>query len=254
MDTFSIVTCGDKNYFPFLKQIESNIFSIYGTYPVIYDLGLEPEQKKNLKSPIRKIAFPETFSGYNSKKYIKAIHKPFCLLDFLTQFSLNCLYIDADTVFIEKVPETAFEHADICVTPRHPKERKPEYYTNGLINTGVIFFRNTRAVAEIMRQWATRCQTEDQTDQQALSELLSEHVDLLGGAEYQNWETVSIKLLDAQIYNDVSCSTGRILHFKNAGRTSKAFQKYTRFTCLQRHMPWGVRQWIAFKRRLKQLK
>ena len=102
MDTFSIVTCGDKNYFPFLKQIESNIFSIYGTYPVIYDLGLEPEQKKNLKSPVRKIAFPETFSGYNSKKYIKAIHKPFCLLDFLTQFSLNCLYIDADTVFIEK--------------------------------------------------------------------------------------------------------------------------------------------------------
>ena len=254
MDTFSIITCGDKNYFPFLKRIENNVFSIYGRYPVIYDLGLDPEQKKNLKSPVRQVEIPTTFNEYNSKNYIKSIHKPFCLLDFLAEFSLDCLYIDADTVLIEKFPETAFGHADVCITPRHPKERKPEYYRNGLINTGVIFFRNTKAVAEFIQQWVIICQAEDRTDQQALSELLSRHVALLDGPEYQNWETLTIKLLAAQLYNDVSCSTGHLLHFKNAGRSPKAFQKYSRFAWLQQHVPWAVRQWVGFERRLKHVK
>ena len=81
MDDFDIMTCGDQKYFTFLKIFEKNVFNRYHFFPIIYDLGLTEDQRKLLKSEIRKIPISQKFSMKNSFNYIQTTHKPSCILD-----------------------------------------------------------------------------------------------------------------------------------------------------------------------------
>ena len=244
------MTCGDSRYFEFLYNFERNVRQQFGFWPVIYDLGLEEEQQQRLKSDIRKVAVPEAFNTQNSLNYIRTTHKPHCILDCLAAYPQDCLYIDADTVFVSAFGEDVFKNADIAVTPRHPKERKEKYYANGLLNAGVVFFRNNHeGVAELISTWRKKCEEPDTTDQKALSDLLSEEIILLeSSAVLQEWRGVRVELLDAKIYNDVSCRTGKLFHFKNAGRTEKHRNRYRRFVRIQAVIPQVIKFLVAFNR------
>ncbi len=248
METFSIMTCGDSRYFYFLKNFEKNIYERYGFFPFIYDLGLTTEQKKELKSPLRKITVPSIFNQKNSNNHIKAVHKPLCIRDCLSYSSKDVLYLDADTISISPFHPEDFKGCDVAITPRHPKERKPSYYINGLLNSGVLFFRNNDSVLNFITLWDHFCQESDTTDQKALSDILALHIDILGEKGAYKWNNLNILLLDPEIYNDVSCRIGKVFHFKNAGRTEKAYQRYRRMAKCQALFPHFLEKIISFNR------
>lgn len=237
MDDFDIMTCGDQKYFTFLKIFEKNVFNRYHFFPIIYDLGLTEDQRKLLKSEIRKIPISQSFYMKNSSNYIQVTHKPSCILDYFSYHNKNILYVDADTLFVSTFNHTLFKDIDIAITPRHRKERKKEYYTNGFINSGVLFFRNTNSVKELLLLWEKKCCDPDTTDQKALSDIFSDQINLLEAKHIQKWNDLNILLLEAEIYNDVACKTGKLLHFKNAGRNEKAFKKYQQYAKVQSLFP-----------------
>ena len=237
MDDFDIMTCGDQKYFTFLKIFEKNVFNRYHFFPIIYDLGLTEDQRKLLKSEIRKIPISQSFYMKNSSNYIQATHKPSCILDYFSYHNKNILYVDADTLFVSTFNHTLFKDIDIAITPRHRKERKKEYYTNGFINSGVLFFRNTNSVKELLLLWEKKCCDPDTTDQKALSDIFSDQINLLEAKHIQKWNDLNILLLEAEIYNDVACKKGKLLHFKNAGRNEKAFKKYQQYAKVQSLFP-----------------
>ncbi|WP_302554230.1 putative nucleotide-diphospho-sugar transferase, partial [uncultured Bilophila sp.] len=224
-------------YFTFLKIFEKNVFNRYHFFPIIYDLGLTEDQRKLLKSEIRKIPISQSFYMKNSSNYIQATHKPSCILDYFSYHNKNILYVDADTLFVSTFNHTLFKDIDIAITPRHRKERKKEYYTNGFINSGVLFFRNTNSVKELLLLWEKKCCDPDTTDQKALSDIFSDQINLLEAKHIQKWNDLNILLLEAEIYNDVACKTGKLLHFKNAGRNEKAFKKYQQYAKVQSLFP-----------------
>lgn len=247
---FDIVTCGDGNYFSFLKHFEANVFDVYGRYPVIYDLGLEDWQKKSLRSTLRQVGVSKDYASYNSNNFIKATHKPWCLLDFLNATENDCLYVDADVVFTSQIRESVFSGAGIALCPRHVKERRELYLVNGNLNSGLLYFRNSDQVKCFFDAWIARCQDEDTTDQKALSDLLSTQVDLLGGPRLQYYGDIPIILLDPAVYNDVSCTTGILFHYKNAGRNASARLNMECMVSLQRRHPDLVRLFVSARRML----
>lgn len=234
---FSIITCGDSKYFEFLKNFESNIFQIYKFYPVIYDLGLTPDQAKELKSEILCIKTDNKFFKKNPKNCIYSTHKPYCIIHFLNTQKNDCFYIDADTISTSKISTDFFQNIDIAITPRHKKEHRQSHLKNGLLNAGVLYFKNSDKVKKLIHEWLQACIDTDSSDQEALSLLLSKEVDLLQGSAVQKYKDLDIALLDPAEYNDVSCSTGRIFHFKNAARKNESWIKYINTVYIQKKHP-----------------
>ena len=228
MKIFKIITSGDKNYFKFLWRFEKNIFKQFGEYPIIYDLGLTDIQKSKLKSQILKTDVPTSFSGYTSDGFIKAIHKPLCVLDFLKKNSSNCLFLDADILFRRNIKNTDFlmDDFDIGITPRHPQEQYEKLFKNGLLNSGVIYFTNNQSTLNFVNLWIEECKKENTSDQLALSNLIALNKNSFFKVNRINSNGVKVKLLDPKKYNDVSLTKGLILHYKNAGRFNKAFMRY----------------------------
>lgn len=258
---FSIISCGDANYFKFLKIFEDNIFRTYKFYPDIYDLGLTESQLAELQCNIFRTPTDDKFNKKNSKNCIYTTHKPYCILDFLSRQENDCLYMDADTLSTEKIQATLFSNIDIAVTPRHKKELKPSHLKNGLLNAGVLFFKNSNPVKEFIKHWLRDCIDSDYSDQEALSLLLSKELDLLNGPALQKFGELSVALLDPSEFNDVSCSTGRVLHFKNAGRkeeawqdyanVAKTLQKYPRYVLLKTSISRSISQMLSIVLRNK---
>lgn len=245
---FTIITCGDSKYFEFLQNFENNVFMIFGYYPIIYDLGLSEDEKAKLKSEIRKIPIKEKFWEFNTIGYVKTTHKPRCIKDALEKQSQDCIYVDADVIFTSKIQESELRNIDIAITPRHTKERKPEYFTNGLINAGFIFFKNSKTVKPLIDKWILSCQEQDTTDQKALSDILKTKIDIINGKKQQKYYNINVLLLDPSIFNDVSCKTGRMFHFKNAGRRELSLKKYRNFVSLQEKFPLIIRAITALRR------
>jgi len=240
-----------------LQNFENNIFTIFGYYPTIYDLGLKEDEKAQLKSEVRKIPIKEKFWELNTIGYVKTTHKPRCIKDILNEKIQDCIYVDADVIFTSKIQETEIDNADIGITPRHTKERKPEYFTNGHINAGFIFFKNTEDVKLLIDKWILSCKDQDTTDQKALSDILKEEIDIINGEKIQKYKNINVLLLDPSIFNDVSCKTGRMFHFKNAGRREDSLKKYRNFVSLQANFPRIIgfitnlrRLWLKFTRRI----
>lgn len=228
MDNIKVLISGDSNYYKFLHRIELNIFEKFGSYPVIYDLGLTEVQIKSLKSEVRKVDFLAKYKDYNELGFIQATHKPDCILDFLNNNKEDCLYLDADMLISRKFTkdDLFFKGYDIAVTPRHIEERYEKLIKNGYINSGFMFFRNNQKSIQMIKSWIDECQNKNTTDQLAMSNLLTiDGHDLFSKKELLLNET-RVCLLDAQKYNDISLSSGLILHYKNAGRYSEVFKRY----------------------------
>jgi hypothetical protein len=224
-----MATSGDKNYYKLLKRFESNIFKMFGQYPIIYDMGLTGSQKKSLKSEIRRMDTDFDFSGLSDEGFINATHKPLCILDALKKSDTSCLFMDADILFTRKVEKGDFDldSFDIAVTPRHEDERYELLFANGLINSGTLFFNNNAKVYGFIESWILECSKGNMSDQLCLSNLLSKDKNEMFTKDQLRLDGINVKLLDASKYNDVSLSTGLILHYKGAARSIMTKMRYT---------------------------
>ncbi|MGO4910633.1 putative nucleotide-diphospho-sugar transferase [Pseudorhodobacter sp. W20_MBD10_FR17] len=248
-NSFRIVLCVDAGFFHFLPSLEKNIFKRQGQYPIIYDLGMTDKQVKRLKSEVVKMAPPEGYKDKSSSGAIKTTHKPRCISHFLANFSQDALYIDADVVILETIVADEFMDGDICVTPRHPKEMKSaKPYLNGTLNAGVIFFKNTIPVQEVVKIWEAECDSSDKSDQMALSDILVD-ADIKAGPGVGQAHGITVRKLPATIYNDVRCSTGKLWHFKNAGRRASKRNKRAVAIFLANFMPKIMQLWLSYKRK-----
>ncbi|WP_111430040.1 hypothetical protein [Rhodobacteraceae bacterium DSL-40] len=234
---YTVITCADANFFHFLPALERNIERKLGILPVIYDLGMTAEQRASLASKVRSVPVPEAFGGAHPEHgFVMATHKPACITDALDCNPVGCLYADADTFLTAPVSAAELGDADVAVTPRHPRERTPHHLVNGDLNSGVLFFSGRPPARALLAAWAEACAEGQRTDQQALSDLLAPF-DLLAGPEELARDGLRLRKLDARIYNDVGLRTGKILHFKNAGRTPKVTRKLERIRDLEARHP-----------------
>lgn len=229
MKNMKIITAADSKYYKFLRPFEKNVYNLFHYYPIIYDLGLTSNQIQSLQSEVRRVQVNTEYACYDARGNIKATHKPLCILDCLrTYIDYNCLYVDTDILFTQSISKDIFVDSDLAVAHRHPKEQSDEHFMNGLINTGFIYFRNTPNIIDFLSEWHTECLKDNITDQIALSNLLSREISIPQFAKIHelNNKYININILDPNIYNDTSMSTGKVIHFKNAGRSNKIFKRY----------------------------
>lgn len=236
-----IISCGCSNFFPFLKILEKNVQTFFKTMPTIYDLGMKPEQRIELQSNIVTITVDAGFKEFNNHNNIKTSHKASCVAHFLNNIGDSCLYVDADILFTAalKDDDPMFK-ADLSVTPRHPKESGESYMKNGMINAGVMFFRKSPAMMNLLERWHEKSHKRNYTDQMAMSEILKKQVDFSAPETVQKLGELDVRLMDARIYNDVSRKSGKLLHFKNAARREDSLRKYNKMAKLLGSAPQVV--------------
>lgn len=234
---FRIMTCADAKYFHFLPHLEANVARKFGMTLLIYDLGLTNDQIASLNSEVIRLDVPDHFRESHAQTgFIMGTHKAACIADCLERSPAGCLCVDADVLFVEALTATDFGDADVAVTPRHPRERTAHHLVNGDINSGVLFFSGSKAARRLLADWGHACDKGDRTDQKALSDLLADF-SLLGTLAAEGRNGLRVLKLDPRVFNDVSIRTGRILHFKNAGRTVRALDKLRRYRRLEERHP-----------------
>ena len=243
--SLTVVTCADAKFFHFLPLLEQNIRRKFGHYPVIYDLGMTDQQVRQLKSLVRQIPLPDWYSEVVATTKIRSPHKPRCISDAMEQFGADVLYVDSDVLFTDSLPDGFAQEADIAVTAKHPKEmlfKNP--YSNGRINAGVLYFSNNRVVLGFLEKWRELCDTGKISDQLSLSNLLEEH-ELDGNLGVVEVDGLKVAILDPREFNDVTSSTGRIWHFKNAGRSPHKKRRWWRASLQERWMPNRLKKMTA---------
>lgn len=233
----TVITCADSNFFHFLPAQERNITRKSGASPVIYDLGLTQAQTKKLRSTVVQITPPEGFNENVPGGAIRTSHKPSCILDCMKRFEDDVLYVDADVVMMAHLPDACFDGADVALTPRHPNEmRSAAPFQNGTINAGVLFFRNTPAVHDLLVAWDARCAEGVESDQLALSHVLAD-AELTGDLGDATARGLNVRKLDARLFNDVGTTTGYLWHFKNAGRRFHKKRRWWKAILRERFAP-----------------
>ena len=97
--------------------------------------------------------------------------------------------------------------------------------------------------------WRALCENREHTDQSALSTLIEPYLDWDALGQLQQGPGCTIRLLDGNIYNDVTCRSGKIFHFKNAGRQGNKRLGYAVFSVVQRLLPGLVSRLIGWNRK-----
>jgi Nucleotide-diphospho-sugar transferase len=247
---FRVLTCADADYFHFLPFFEANVERKFGALPLIYDLGLTPEQRASLRAPVLGIEIPADYKDHEpTRGYVMTTHKPACIAHALDHSPGGVLYADADVLFAAPVTPADLGSADVAVTPRTARERQPKYLENGALNAGVLWFANTPEARRLLSDWTEACDEGDRTDQKALSDLLAAF-DLLGGLGPVTRDDLTVLRLDAREFNDVRLKTGRVLHFKNAGRDPLVTAKLERARRLEERHPRLLAAGLALRRKL----
>jgi hypothetical protein len=247
---FRVMTCADADYFHFLPYLEANVARKFGRLPVVYDLGLTAEQRGRLRSEVVSIEVTEAYKASEpTRGFIMTTHKPACVADCLDRTGEGCLYVDADVLFVEPLRAADLGDPDIAVTPRHPKERTPLHLENGTINAGVLYFSRSPAARALLDTWAATCAVGDSTDQKALSDLLS-GFEILGSLGPESRDGLRLMKLDPRTFNDVRLKTGRILHFKRAGRDPHVTAKLDRYRWLEERHPKALAAWFRTRNAL----
>ena len=249
---FSLLTCADTNYFPMALALAKNV-RLYGDCRLfLYDLGLKDVERAELQAngvTIEKTAFDEGTFKLNSKGNIRTTHKIDCIRHFLRTYSCGVLVLDADALLVENVVADIFPHdREIVVTYRCNRERKPHILINGKINAGVMAF-GAGGSDVFFDEWKEMCADGEHTDQSALSALLERHVALDRIDSVQSYGEYEIRILDGNVFNDVTCRTGKIFHFKNAGRQLNKRLGFTSFAVAHRLFPRFITGVVAFNRR-----
>lgn len=223
----NIVTASDARFFHCLKELADSVRKIYNKQIILYDIGLTDEQKKQIDAVILPIKVPEKVnhkgkcvlspSGIPSTR---AIHKPFCVMQYFENFSEPMILVDADCLFTARVEETGFDVGVTCYKSRN----KHVDYHNGVINSGVIFFNGP--AEKLVDCWAEECEKELTTDQKALSDVLSRTINWKKFNKVQGFDGLKIKIFNARIYNDFHLTKkGKILHFIGSKHNKEMYEK-----------------------------
>lgn len=248
---YAVLSCGNAAYYPFLSGLVRNLRAITHCQLHIYDLGLTSGQREALKklgATLECIPFDPATFDYNSSNNIRTTHKIDCIEHFLTTYQKNVIVLDADILLIEDVLEKLLPAGgQIIVTRRCDRERRPHILINGKINAGVLGFGHAVG-KEFFAQWRSLCAVGEHTDQSALSAILDAWVDWKQLEISQQGPGYAVRLLDGNLYNDVTCRTGKILHFKNAGRRANKRLGYAVFATLQRRFPTLMKKLIKKNR------
>ena len=243
-----VLTCADADYFHFLPYFEANVERKFGRLPLIYDLGLTAGQRAALRSEIVRVPVPADYKDNEpSRGFIMTTHKPACIADALDRGEGGILYADADVLFAAPVTAADLGGADVAVTPRMARERRADYLANGALNAGVLYFAATPAARGLVAAWAAACAEGGRTDQKALSDLLG-GFGLLGRLGREARDGLSLMKLDPRTFNDTRLKTGRVLHFKNAGRDPRVTAKLERARALEERHPRLLAAWLAARR------
>lgn len=246
-----VLTCADAGYFHFLPFFEANVERKFGTLPLIYDLGMTVEQRALLRAPVLQVPVPEGFRDHDpTHGFILTTHKPACIADALRRSPQGVLYADADVLFAAPLTAEDIGGADVAVTPRRAREQKPAYLVNGVINAGILWFADTAPAQTLLRRWMAACAVGDRSDQKALSDLL-ESFGLLEGFGPVTRAGLHLMRLDPAEFNDTRLKTGRVLHFKNAGRDPRVTTKLARARWWEEHHPRLLAAFLATRRRLQ---
>ena len=227
--SIDIVTSCDENYFFFLKNFSENVHSIYNKKPYVYNLGIKPESEKKISAHFINLDIDNEFKKINDANCIRATHKPQCILDFAKKTDNSFIFIDTDCLFIKQMKKI---QKDILFTYRiYSEQTQKDFKKNGLLNSGVIFFKNDPARKKDLENflvcWQEKCANDpDITDQKALSDLLLSMNPHLSPQSEINYRSLSLKIGRSEDYNDTKQSTGWIWHFKGAGRREDKKNKY----------------------------
>jgi hypothetical protein len=244
---FRVMTCADADYFHFLPYLEANVLRKFGRLPLIYDLGLTLSQRASLKSELVSIEVTDAYKAAEpTRGFIMTTHKPACIADCLDRTGEGCLYVDADVLFVEPLRARDLGAPDLAVTPRHPKERTGLHLENGDINAGVLYFSRSPAARALLDTWTAACATGARTDQKALSDLLA-GFSLLDRLGPEARDGLRLMKLDPRTFNDVRLKTGRILHFKRAGRDPRVTAKLDRYRRLEERHPIALAAYFRLR-------
>ena len=83
--SFRVITCADADYFHFLPYLEANIARKFGRHPLIYDLGLTPNQRARLRSEIVSIELTDVYKASEpAHGFIMTTHKPACIAETIS--------------------------------------------------------------------------------------------------------------------------------------------------------------------------
>ena len=249
---FSILTCADTNFYPMARCLARNIRARKDCRLFLYDLGLTEREKSSLEHlgvSIERTGFDSDTFSMNSKGNIRTTHKIDCIRHFLNKYSENVIVLDADALPVEDCIKEIFpEDDEIIVTYRCNRERKPHILINGKINAGVMGF-GKKVKIDFFEQWKGICEDKEQTDQSALSLLLDGWVKWESFGSRQEYAGNIVRVLDGNIYNDVSCRTGKIFHFKSAGRQLNKRLSFFIFTIVQQLFPESMARLVALNRK-----
>ncbi len=241
-----VITCVDHSFAPYAKVLKRIFSSLKNFRLWVYDIDLSEEK---LDVADFKLVTTINFAQFDAHKHIIASHKPHCIKHFMQTKHCSCLYIDADCVPTMDFDPAVFAGADIAVTPRALREQKEAILRNGLINSGVLYFNNTPEVLAFFDEWAQGCADGQVSDQKALSDILGKEVDFFAENKDQVYQGLHIRLLDANIYNDVTCRTGFLFHCKSVARRRSKYRFYCVLTFLMCHFPSLCSALVAFNRK-----
>jgi hypothetical protein len=139
------------------------------------------------------------------KRCNRGNHKPQIIKDCLRTYNEFIIYLDADTVVMDRIDEMVGDY-DIGLTARPEWEvekvitkRLHPFIYDGYINAGVMGFNATEAAYRFVEEWESKI-AELGDDQGAINDMLKEYFPLKSGQIIER-EEVKIRIFDTLMYN-----------------------------------------------------
>ncbi|MBS3733994.1 MAG: hypothetical protein KGY99_03610 [Phycisphaerae bacterium] len=210
----NVVTSANHDFAHCLRGLVASVHAHYGRGPIVYDVGLTEPDRAGLDAEFVAIdpgAGAFDYAGEGDSRFICTTHKPACIADYWRRHDEPMLFVDADCLFRRRVePEGEF---DLGVTVRSGKGFDADDPWNGVINAGVLIFKNP--ARPLLDAWAAGCRQQNVTDQKVLVDLLGEAIDWPNSYDRTfNWRGVTVKVFAADALNDYHLRDGAIWHFK----------------------------------------
>ncbi|NJB68025.1 hypothetical protein GGQ74_001698 [Desulfobaculum xiamenense] len=242
----NVITCADHSFMKYSAVLKRTAEKRSNLRVFVYDI--DPCEEKHPCADFKFDAGTD-FKKFDANNHIIANHKPLCVADFLKKTGRGCICIDSDCLLVGDIDASVFEGVDLCVTPRGRRENKPHILKNGLLNSGFMYFAYNDAVMEFIARWGEACAGGQVSDQKALSDILSVNIDFNRGLGIQKFRDINVKLIDPDIYNDVTCRTGSVFHCKSVARTKRKYIFYKIFSFLACAFPKVVDRVVRFNRK-----
>ena len=141
-------------------------------------------------------------------RYSSGEHKPAVIKDCLRSCNEFIVYLDADTILIDRIDEMAGDY-DVGLTVRPEwevekviKKKYPNdtyFIYDAYVNAGVMCFNPTEAAHRFLEQWEYKTK-ELQNDQRAINDMLKEYFPLKSG-QFIETQGIKIRTFDTMVYN-----------------------------------------------------